>query len=627
MYHHSSGNKVIAYETLPMTKGDCQHVFNYGYYQVPRTTRLVKVKFNEKQFFTDVRHGEYSLASLTCYHSDKDFTLKVEGGNELAITGAIVIDEYYLEFQRYNTKVVDKKTMLPNHISSEKEQNSGFNPSIGRWYHHLDFKNCELFYQEVHLGQALSPKLDPGANDLIVVNDTQNSKYNSFRLGGTQRICNTLVHTTKLSKFYVLFTKNTPKLNLEQVKPVNMNLDVALASLGGFVHTEFTNRMKEVYQWAAYEDCKQNKQMIDLELSVVSQGGVPGTDYLGLGKGSVVHVRGSVLDVTTCEKTHATVRETDQCWKDLPIMFDKQEVFRDTKTHVIKKSSSRVACKYDAAIFEINGDYFFQEPKYRHVNEEVIVIEPTLTSTNGILDYLPYTIRSAFGEDISDVYKAIMFPISKVDVQDIMINGLMTQSGGYDSGEPGFGEEGSSLLESLQDKWATVWKLIKAKLEDLATAISLAWGIVIVILYLSNLSLHAVSFKCRKETWLSLVRPGLIIWDKVKDVATLLEMDKAIDEFKRLRAAKAAKKSEDGIGDRERFGDMLESGEGLDDNVSLITISGQLGNECEIETVSKTKVNKASLNAGDGCKNRKIKLAKQKETKNKIVYHVGAHNK
>ena len=81
-------------------------------------------------------------------------------------------------------------------------------------------------------------------------------------------------------------------------------------------------------------------------------------DLLGLGEGLVPSDHGSVIILSKCEDVSSEVdlRVTQECFRDLPVWHNGEELYRNPKTFILQSDSSEVDCKSEFSIHRIGND-------------------------------------------------------------------------------------------------------------------------------------------------------------------------------------------------------------------------------------------------------------------------------
>ena len=122
---------------------------------------------------------------------------------------------------------------------------------------------------------------------------------------------------------------------------------------------------------------------------------------LNLGKGVVMHDHGSIAIFLQCKDVSRLVdfRPSTTCYKDLPVFYQSKEMFRDSKTFVLKAHSVPVNCLTDFAIHRVGESYLKQGPELVNVTSmNFTVIQPDMDEDDLSNDWAFKSLGSLFGK-------------------------------------------------------------------------------------------------------------------------------------------------------------------------------------------------------------------------------------
>ena len=117
-------------------------------------------------------------------------------------------------------------------------------------------------FQETYQGKAHGPeKLTSGS--VVVIKDPIQQKYLAVKLGPTENLAGKYkAFTTGNKGLYIRAMEKDGPMPLHEVTSSNAKINLALATMGQFIHYDSTSTMKQVYEKHLYDTCMQDRKDI-----------------------------------------------------------------------------------------------------------------------------------------------------------------------------------------------------------------------------------------------------------------------------------------------------------------------------------------------------------------------------
>ena len=117
-------------------------------------------------------------------------------------------------------------------------------------------------FQETYQGKAYGPeKLASGS--VIVIKDPIQQKYLAVKLGPTELLAGKYkAFTTGNKGLYIRDLKEDSPMPIHDVTSSNSKINLALATMGQFIHYDSTSTMKQVYEKHLFDTCIQDRKDI-----------------------------------------------------------------------------------------------------------------------------------------------------------------------------------------------------------------------------------------------------------------------------------------------------------------------------------------------------------------------------
>lgn len=218
------------------------------------------------------------------------------------------------------------------------------------FWDHVDSNQCaETKYTILYEGLAkkLSPeKFNEKNSDAVIYSVDQGDMVFAMPIAGPTMICGQTAYETDHPKFFIIkpsetgiFYFKSKKLNL-----LNMDPTTYVNSKVVFVEKHLGNQISALYADVVEQRCMLEQQVLrnlqTLAITAPSEFAfakmqVPG--YTAFNYGEVVHI-------LQCTPVEVSVRNSESCYHELPIIYDNKSFFMTPRNHIIQKFGTEIGC-------------------------------------------------------------------------------------------------------------------------------------------------------------------------------------------------------------------------------------------------------------------------------------------
>ena len=262
---------------------------------------------------------------------------------------AIVIEDYQTELREYKAAFDEEGRMMDRSYCSSKEPSCATGESI--LVYNVPTNECRMV-----LLKSLPFKVLTGTNfenkDAHEKNDHVNGKMKIPRIStptvlvtadpadairlilkGDTAKCSEKVTKTDYEGIFV--TTRTIVNARAKLDKTDIKLQHYFNNKMSYMYHHGLMQMEKFYQETIANDCKLNREIIKTKLAVVMTNPDAITPLLPLEAGTFARVMGEVLYTYKCTQVDVTIRHSDLCTTELPIMFKGKEAYLSPVTRVI----------------------------------------------------------------------------------------------------------------------------------------------------------------------------------------------------------------------------------------------------------------------------------------------------
>lgn len=153
----------------------------------------------------------------------------------------------------------------------------------------------------------------------------------------------------------------------------------------------------------------------------------PSSSYLlNIGDGVIANQRGRILQLAQCLPVgkEVTLRDTDNCYADLPIYFRGEPMFRDPISYVIKSDSATMDCTYEFSYHLVNDFYISQQPDFKFEDQTTITKLEPKNYKGFIFEKNFVTVGTLYGENLNKIVPGILMSVTRRTMTQNWAGGL-----------------------------------------------------------------------------------------------------------------------------------------------------------------------------------------------------------
>ena len=178
------------------------------------------------------------------------------------------------------------------------------------------------------------------------------------------------------------------------------------------------------------------------------------TTLLGMGPGTVVTHRGSVMYIVQCQNVSNEVylRNTTECSYDLPVTFRGEDWFRDPRSFILKKETTPVSCKTSFSIHHLRQNYYIaQKPHFEILPSNVTLLTPHLESDEIFSKENFKTLGTPFGIALDNLAESILLGISRATQMGSWLAAVSTTTAGHKDIDAGLRRNANLVLKAMKN--------------------------------------------------------------------------------------------------------------------------------------------------------------------------------
>jgi hypothetical protein len=271
---------------------------------------------------------------------------------------------------------------------------------------------------------SIDNDLIDGKTNFIVHN---NGMLFALRVIKQTIVCGQKIYQTEHPKLFII-ENNDSEFFYKKSSTNVMNLDMFTYINSKFVYLErhIKQQMNSMYTDLITQRCQLENYVLQNLLTLAF---VNPNDFAYIymkSPGYTAQVLGEVIHIIKCQPIDVKLRDTDVCFKELPISYDNKSLFMTPKSHLVTSYGTEISCNdLLAPIYYLSGNWFLFSPK-RHQTTEPNVFGFVSSSNWSYLDITNLATDGIYTQDELDSLRDhIMYPIEKQSVENIMVRNYM----------------------------------------------------------------------------------------------------------------------------------------------------------------------------------------------------------
>ncbi|DAZ90404.1 TPA_asm: putative glycoprotein [Periplaneta americana mononega-like virus] len=212
----------------------------------------------------------------------------------------------------------------------------------------IETESCDMSRYDVLFdgpGVMLTEALESSTRKIVVVESS--SQTFSVELRSATLLCSQPSYTTESPRLFVVvippgmpryFRRSTP------LDPLDVSLTAYVNSKFVYVERHIRTQIESLYTHVMTQSCTLARQALlnTLSLAFINEDEFAYA-YTGE-KGHTAVRRGEVINLIDCVPVPVTVRQTSECYSDLPVVYKNQSAFLSPKSSVLKHTGIEIEC-------------------------------------------------------------------------------------------------------------------------------------------------------------------------------------------------------------------------------------------------------------------------------------------
>lgn len=240
------------------------------------------------------------------------------------------------------------------------------------------------------------------------------------------KLCGYTLLRTEHPKLFILETEKGSSFAVQKPTPVE-NLDIFAYMNSKFVYVEkhIKTQMATLYNNVIAQKCELEKQVLKNALSIAAL--IPDEFAWSImkGPGYMAITAGEVIHIVKCIPVQVKVRHAQECFEELPVLFQEQAAFMMPKTRILKRHGSPRDCSNVLPImYQIDDAWHRLTPK----PIEVVPPQELHPITKPAWKYVSPSALATSGiyseNDIDKLRDHIMFPTEKAAILNTLARGV-----------------------------------------------------------------------------------------------------------------------------------------------------------------------------------------------------------
>ena len=370
---------------IELSASECMQIQREKYFRYKGNT-LNNIKPNSTQDFAITEAGEVQ-ADGTCRGTNIN-------QNGIYYKDAVMITNLKITMENYVTTMdtITRRIAFDDGTSCYATAGSCFTAKKGTsvWQYSLN-KACSKTSRDVlYEGKAIVTSTEKiteselHKGEIIIVENQQ--KLITLEITGATHLCFQIVYTTESDRIMVVtknpvygyyFEKN------HQIIPQNIDLPLYMNMKIYYLAAEVKENLEELYNEIKYVSCTNKREAMLTKLRIARQNEITYSHLLTEEKGYMTVQQGNCLLSIKCEPVIVEIRETNNCYKNLPVVFNNKTMFMEPNGRTLTKTPSQIPCtRIASALFEIeDGVWISMSPHFSYAKPPKI-LEPQTDNIN-----------------------------------------------------------------------------------------------------------------------------------------------------------------------------------------------------------------------------------------------------
>ena len=288
--------------------------------------------------------------------------------NGVTYPNAVMIANVKITIEDYITTIdtIRKSIILDNGSTCDARGNTCFTAKKGTsvWQYNPNSECAKTSRDVLYEGPAVITSTERRNGTQLTIGEMlmveSHQKMITLEIIGATHLCFQMVYTTDVERIMII-TKN-PVYGFyfeknEKIIPQNIDLALYMNMKMYFLASEVKENLEELYNDVKFATCENKRDNMLTRLRIARQSEMTYAHLLTDEKGYITVQQGDCLLSIKCEPVIVQIRETNKCYKHLPIMFNNRSMFMEPNGRTITKVSAEIPCTRIASVlFQIEDN-------------------------------------------------------------------------------------------------------------------------------------------------------------------------------------------------------------------------------------------------------------------------------
>ena len=255
-------------------------------------------------------------------------------------------------------------------------------------WHLLSENNCDansvdILYQGMAIHISLEKDTDININDMIAVN--QNDNIFSYKIRESSHLCYQKILKTNMKRIGIIV--ETPSFGFffkkrGRMNPQNLDFPMYLNAKMEYITQNLQDSMKQLFSEVQLADCELAKANLENRLAIARTNDVYFGHIINQSKGHINIFSGHVFYAYKCVPEIVQLRETEKCYKNIPVVFKNKSLYIEPIAHTFTENPNEVPCtKLTPPKFFINGNWLANDGSF-DLTSAPKLLSPTMHEYN-----------------------------------------------------------------------------------------------------------------------------------------------------------------------------------------------------------------------------------------------------
>ncbi|XP_077279178.1 uncharacterized protein LOC143906797 [Temnothorax americanus] len=287
---------------------------------------------------------------------------------------------------------------------------------------------------------------------------TQDVTFALTRIG-EEVLCGYTLIKTEHPKLVILETNK--RNSFARKRPLAIeNIDIFAYVNSKFVYVErhIRTQMNRLYTDVLKQRCNLERQVMKNALSLAMHAPDDFAYQIMKGPGYMAVISGKVVHITKCTPVEVKIRQTRECYQQLPVSKGNETYFLTPRTHILFRTGMQISCsRILPTMYQLNDGWYRITPNVEY-SKAPMIMEPMTKPTWHYSDPGSLAASGIYtNQDLEKLRDYIMFPAKKVGILNTVARGV--------KGEPIITQaislsyllDEDSLQKITENAWRKIW--------------------------------------------------------------------------------------------------------------------------------------------------------------------------